>query len=319
MVFCGNCGAQNPDTSKFCSKCGSALQVTAEAQMPKEASKTMQAQAPIMEKSAEILAFKSEFSHDYFHNVAAEKERKKPRFLSKDEEDIEFSSYLYIPYAEIKYTYAVEEGILRKSISEHEKTTVISGNPKALMTCEYTVKGELPGMPTPPEAPRIKVYFQAMRDKNETGRILNLIQSGKSEKLDTKRGDIVIVEASMNSSNSIRNIIYEEIAANLNNVRDAERRSGQAYSMKRSYIKVLENILNVSISQSEMFLDTFKPERFRYHYYPLYVVCYKSKKGTKRWVVFDGITGKKDEHWMETFIKSEYLRDVVKDQMKIEF
>ena len=38
MVYCGNCGAENPDGHGFCFKCGSRLMQTPSAEQPKETS-----------------------------------------------------------------------------------------------------------------------------------------------------------------------------------------------------------------------------------------------------------------------------------------
>jgi len=297
MVFCNECGAKNKDGVKFCSGCGGAIGLSSEPtpSPDRESVKDVEEQEDDeFSLPDKINVLKSmTTTHEFFENVAAENERKKPKkglLLgiggSSEEESVEYTRYLNIPYFNVFFEYeervSVKKGLLSSElrIVEKEAHVICQGNPVI----------SLP-------------QFIPVIDNNNNRRMLRLRRIAEAEVRTS-------IDALLSQGSLETNLDPETHGTITMPLRLKLLREG----LILDFIEYpLESIANIT----EDLKDRVKIKKTDIIFYPLYVVYFKSNMGMRRWAVFDGITGQKDPRWTR-FLEEEggYLRDILKEDME---
>lgn len=295
MAFCNECGEKNPDGAKFCRGCGGDLAIEETVKKERVESKTYDNDEEDdlgfddIEKEVTIIRSHNT-THDFFENMAVENERKKPKpgmILgiggSKEEEMVEYSTFMYVPYFNVKFEY--EDRVTQKTgfmksetrVIEKDGMVIAQGNPLISpehATLVYTNDGKK------------MMTLDRIADDFLRSKISGLLGSGSTEVIDADREDILIIP-------SISEDLADEIVDDIVQYR-------------------MEGIATIPPDLR----DRFKIRKKDTIYYPMYVAYYKEiNSGIRRWAVFDGLSGEKESAWTRFVEENGYIRDILKERM----
>ena len=298
MVFCNECGAKNVDGVKFCSGCGGKIGMAQPEQKQTKQSEPEEEQVIDEGESEFILPDKinvlksSVTSHEFFENIAVENERKKPKQGlvfgiggSSEEEKVEYTRYMNIPYVNVFYEYedriSVKKGFMSSEtrVVEKDSRIICRGNPPN--TPPYIVR-----IPQG-ESTYITVEIERVAEASVRNAIDTLISQGMMETKDSVSHGTLSIPGLLTD---LRGEILKDTI-----------RSG---------------VLSIPSIPQDLY-DRMKITKTDLIFYPMYVAYLKSNLGTRRWVVFDGITGQKDQVWTRHLEESGgYIRDMLKESMQ---